>query len=355
MDIRIEKVSASLAKKKPEGALGFGRHFTDHMLIMEYTRGKGWHDARIVPYGSISLDPSAMVFHYGQEIFEGMKAYHTADGRNLLFRPEENAKRMNNSCVRLCMPEIDVEDWVECIKAAVRADIDWIPTDAGTSLYIRPFMIATDPFLGVRASDHYYFIVIMSPVGNYYASGLNPVRIYIETEYVRAVRGGTGFAKCGGNYAASILSQSNAHEAGYEQVLWLDGVHREYIEEVGTMNVFFKIDGEVITPSLDGSILGGITRMSCIELLKHWGYKVSERKLSLDEVIEAAQNGKLEEAFGSGTAAVISPIGELILDDRHIVINNGEIGPTAQKLYDELTGIQNGRIADPFGWVVPVR
>ena len=352
MDIRVEKVSAEQAKKKPEGALGFGRHFTDHMLIMEYTRGKGWHDARIVPYGSISLDPSAMVFHYGQEIFEGMKAYHTADGRNLLFRPEENAKRMNNSCVRLCMPEIEVEDWVECVKAAVRADMDWIPTEPGTSLYIRPFMIATDPFLGVRASDHYYFIVIMSPVGNYYASGLNPVRIYIETEYVRAVRGGTGFAKCGGNYAASILSQANAHEAGYEQVLWLDGVHREYIEEVGTMNVFFKIDGEIVTPALEGSVLPGITRKSSIELLRQKGYKVTERKISVHEVEAAADAGKLEEIFGTGTAAVISPVGELKIGEKHIVINNGVIGEVSSWLFDTLTGIQWGRIEDTNGWTV---
>ncbi len=354
MDIRIERVSPDKAKKKPEGALGFGKYFTDHMFLMEYTTGKGWHDARIVPYGPIALDPSAMVFHYGQEIFEGLKAYHAADGRTLLFRPDENAKRMNSSCHRLCMPEIPVDTWVECVKAAVKNDIDWIPTDFGTSLYIRPFMIATDPFLGVRASDHYYFIIILSPVASYYESGLNPVRIYIETEYVRAVRGGTGFTKCGGNYAASILSQSNAHTEGYEQVLWLDGVHREYIEEVGAMNVFFKIDGEIVTPSLEGSILPGITRKSAIELLTKKGYKVSERKLSVREVEEAADAGKLEEIFGTGTAAVISPVGELKIGGKHIVINDNKIGEVSSWLYNTLTGIQWGRIEDENGWTVTI-
>ncbi|MBQ5973888.1 MAG: branched-chain amino acid aminotransferase [Oscillospiraceae bacterium] len=352
MDIRIERVSPDKAKPKPEGALGFGKKFTDHMLLMDYTRGIGWHDARIVPYGSISLDPSAMVFHYGQEVFEGLKAYHTEDGRTLLFRPADNARRMNDSCRRLCMPEIDVDDWVELVRAAVRADQDWIPTAPGTSLYIRPFMIATDPFLGVRASDHYYFIIILSPSGSYYAAGLNPVRIYIETEYVRAVRGGTGFAKCGGNYAASILSQSNAHESGYEQVLWLDGVHREFIEEVGAMNIFFKIGGEVVTPALEGSVLPGITRRSVIELLRDRGVPVSERRISYKELEKAADDGTLEEIFGTGTAAVISPVGELRIGDRRITVNEGRIGEISSWLYDTLTGIQWGRLPDEHGWTV---
>ena len=350
MDIKIERTATP--KAKPQGALGFGKVFTDHMLIMEYTRGEGWHDAKVVPYGPLALDPSAMVLHYGQEIFEGLKAYRTADGRTLLFRPWENARRMNNSCDRLCMPQIDEDDWVECIKAIVRTDIDWVPTEPGTSLYIRPFMIATDPALGVRASDHYYFIVILSPSGSYYASGINPVKIYIETEYVRAVKGGTGFTKCGGNYASSIKSQEKAHESGYSQVLWLDGVHREYIEEVGAMNIFFKIDGEIVTPALEGSILPGITRKSSIELLRSAGYKVSERRISVHELEAAAKAGKLEEIFGTGTAAVISPVGELKINDEQILINEGKIGPVSQWLYDTLTGIQWGRLPDANNWTV---
>ena len=353
MEIKVERTTTP--KAKPEGALGFGKYFTDHMLIMEYTEGKGWHDARVIPYAPIALDPSAMVFHYGQEIFEGMKAYRTEDGRTLLFRPYENARRMNNSCDRLCMPKMDEDLWVECVKAAVAADIDWVPEEAGASLYIRPFMIATDPALGVRASNHYYFMVIMSPSGNYYPTGIDPVKIYIETEYVRAVKGGTGFTKCGGNYAASIKSQVKAHEAGYTQVLWLDGVHREYIEEVGTMNVFFKIDGEIVTPALEGSVLPGITRKSSIELLRNAGYNVTERRLSVHELEDAAHNGKLEEIFGTGTAAVISPVGELKINDEVITVNNGEIGPVSKWLYDTLTGIQWGRLADENNWTVEVK
>lgn len=352
MEIRVERTKTP--KEKPQGTLGFGKVFTDHMLIMDFSRDKGWHDPRVIPYGPIALDPSAMVFHYGQENFEGMKAYRTEDGRTLLFRPWENARRMNNSCDRLCMPQIDEDLWVECVRKAVETDLDWVPTGHGESLYIRPFMIATDPALGVRASDHYYFMVIMSPSGNYYARGLSPVRIYIETEYVRAVKGGTGFTKCGGNYAASIKSQVKAHDAGFDQVLWLDGVHREYIEEVGTMNVFFKIDGEIITPALEGSILPGITRKSSIELLKNHGYRVSERRLSVREVEEAAHAGKLEEIFGTGTAAVISPVGALKIGDEEICINNGEIGPVSKWLFDTLTGIQWGRFPDTNGWTLEV-
>ena len=354
MKIEVHKQISAPKKPKPEGELGFGRYFTDHMLVMNYTEGKGWHDARIVPYGPISLDPSAMVLHYGQEVFEGLKAYRTADGRILLFRPEENARRMNVSNRRMCIPEIDEELWVHCVKEAVSVDRDWVPYEEGTSLYIRPFVFATDPFLGVRASHTYLFMIILSPVGSYYPEGIKPVKIYIESEYVRAVKGGTGFAKCGGNYAASIRSQMNAYAKGYTQVLWLDGVERKYIEEVGTMNVFFQIGDEIVTPALTGSVLGGITRMSVIELLRSWGYSVNERLLSLEEVLQAAETGRLVEAFGTGTAAVISPIGELYVDGRPMVINEGKIGPLAQKLYDTITGIQNGRIPDPFGWVVPV-
>ncbi len=354
MDIRIERVSPDKAKPKPEGALGFGKKFTDHMLLMDYTRGIGWHDARIVPYGSISLDPSAMVFHYGQEVFEGLKAYHTEDGRTLLFRPADNARRMNDSCRRLCMPEIDVDDWVELVRAAVRADQDWIPTAPGTSLYIRPFIIATDAFLGVAPSKTYIFCIILSPSGAYYASGLAPVGIWIEDEYVRAVRGGIGFAKTGGNYAASLAAQVKAHDDGYSQVLWLDGVERKYIEEVGAMNIFFKISGRIVTPMLNGSILPGITRDSVINLCKSWGMTVEERKVSVDELIEAQKTGALEEVFGSGTAAVISPVGKLRYIDDVMIIGDGSIGPVSQKLYDTVTGIQNGTAEDPFGWAMVI-
>ncbi|MBR0144251.1 MAG: branched-chain amino acid aminotransferase [Clostridia bacterium] len=341
-------------KEKPSGKLGFGRIFTDHMFVMNYTAGRGWHDARIVPYGPLSLDPSAMVFHYAQEIFEGLKAYRTASGEIRLFRPYENARRMNNSADRLCMPQIDPEDWVTAVKTLVELEKDWVPYEEGTSLYIRPFMIATDAMLGVHPSKTYQFIIILSPVGSYYAGGLDPVRIYIETKYVRAVRGGTGEAKTGGNYAASIKSQEISEELGYSQVLWLDGVEQKYIEEVGAMNVFFKIAGKIVTPALVGSILPGITRKSAIELLRDWGYEVEERRLSAEEVESAAKNGDLEEMFGTGTAAVISPVGELLIGDTHIKINGGKIGPVSQKLYDTLTGIQWGRIEDTRGWITKI-
>ena len=352
MDIKITRNPSP--KEKPTGKLGFGKIFTDHMFLMNYTEGQGWHDARIVPYGPLSLDPSAMVFHYAQEIFEGLKAYRTASGEIQLFRPYENVRRMNNSADRLCMPQIDPEDWVTAVKTLVELEKDWVPYEEGTSLYIRPFMIATDPMLGVHPSKTYLFIIILSPVGSYYAGGLDPVRIYIETKYVRAVRGGTGEAKTGGNYAASIKSQEISEELGYSQVLWLDGVEQKYIEEVGAMNVFFKIAGKIVTPALVGSILPGITRKSAVELLRDWGYEVEERRLSAEEVETAAKNGTLEEMFGTGTAAVISPVGELLIGDTHIKINGGQIGPVSQKLYDTLTGIQWGRIADTKGWITKI-
>ncbi len=353
-EIRIEL--AKTLKDKPTDAskLGFGNYFTDHMFMMNYDTGKGWHDARIVPYGPISLDPAAMCLHYGQEVFEGMKAYRAPDGRVLLFRPDRNMARLNLSNERLCIPAIDEEFAVEAIKKLVSIEQDWIPDAPDTSLYIRPFIISVDPHVGVHPADHLIFMVILSPVGCYYPEGLNPVKIYVEREYVRAVKGGTGFAKTAGNYASSLKAQEVAASQGYTQVLWLDGVERKYIEEVGTMNVFFKINGQIITPALQGSILGGITRMSCIEMLQSWGMDVVERPLALQEVVDAAANGTLEEAFGTGTAAVISPIGELKVDDHIISINSGEIGQTAQKLYDSLTDLQNGRAADPFGWTVCV-
>lgn len=343
-------------KQKPDQSkLGFGQYFTDHMFVMDYTEGKGWHDARIVPYAPLTLDPSAMVFHYGQAIFEGLKAYKTDDGRVLLFRPYKNMERVNISNDRLCIPPIDVEFAVEAAKALVRVDSDWIPTLPGTSLYIRPFIIATDPFLGVKPSSTYKFIIILSPVGAYYKEGINPVRIYVESKYVRAVKGGIGFAKTPGNYAASLKAQMEAKEKGFTQVLWLDGVEKKYIEEVGTMNVFFKINGEVITPALEGSILAGVTRDSSIELLKSLGIPVTERRLSIEELYAAHDAGTLEEAFGTGTAAVISPIGELNWDGRALIINQGNIGPLSQQIYNTITGIQNGSLQDTFGWTLEVK
>ncbi len=351
MNIKITKTTAP-KEKPPVDALGFGVYFTDHMFVMDYTEGKGWHDPQIVPYGSVPLDPSCMVFHYGQAVFEGLKAYKGADGGILLFRPYNNMNRINVSNDRLCIPQIDVDFAVEAIKTLVELDKDWIPAGDNTALYIRPFIFATDPHVGVHPSHTYKFFIILSPVGPYYKEGLNPVKIYVEDQYVRAVRGGIGFAKTAGNYAASLKAQEEAEKKGYTQVLWLDGVEKKYIEEVGTMNVFFKIDGKVITPALNGSILAGITRDSSIAILKSWGVPVEERKLSIAEVYEAYDNGKLEEVFGTGTAAVISPVGELCWEGKKIVINNGEIGPLSQKLYDTITGLQSGKLEDTFNFTV---
>ncbi|MBE7035067.1 MAG: branched-chain amino acid aminotransferase [Ruminococcaceae bacterium] len=351
MEITVTKTTAPKAKP-PVDALGFGKHFSDHMFVMDYTEGKGWHDARIVPYGPLQLDPSCAVLHYGQAVFEGLKAYKDANGNVLLFRPYSNMNRLNQSNDRLCIPQIDVEFAVGAIKKLVELEQDWIPESPGTSLYIRPFIIATDPFLGVHPAQTYKFIVILSPVGSYYKEGLNPVKIFVEDEFVRAVRGGMGFSKTAGNYAASLKAQEVAETKGYSQVLWLDGVERKYIEEVGAMNIFFKIDGKVITPMLNGSILAGITRDSSIQILKSWGVPVEERKISAEEVFEAHKAGKLEEVFGTGTAAVISPVGELCWKGEKITINNGEIGATSQKLYDTITGLQSGKIEDTFDFVV---
>ena len=348
LDIKIEKTATP--KAKPEGALGFGKIFTDHMFIMNYTEGKGWHDARIVPFQNLSFSPASMVFHYGQEMFEGLKAYRGKDGNTYLFRPDMNAKRTNATNDRLCIPRLPEEDFVQAVKAIVKVDEDWVPREEGTSLYIRPFIIATDDFLGVAPSKTYLFIIILSPSGAYYSSGLQPVGIWIEDDYVRAVKGGMGFAKTGGNYAASLAAQVKAHDAGYSQVLWLDGVERKYIEEVGAMNIFFKIDGEIVTPMLNGSILPGITRDSVLTLCRDFGYKVSERKISVDELIEAQKSGKLEEVFGTGTAAVISPVGKLRFKDDVMTIGDGSIGEVSQKLYDTVTGIQRGELEDKFGW-----
>jgi len=353
MNISITKTTNP--KQKPDqNNLGFGQYFTDHMFIMDYTEGKGWHDPRIVPYAPLQLDPSCMVLHYGQAIFEGLKAYKTKKGEILLFRPEKNMERVNSSNERLVIPEIDVDFGVQAIKELVKVDADWIPDAPGTSLYIRPFIIATDPFLGVRPSDTYKFIIILSPVGAYYKEGINPVKIYVECNYVRAVKGGLGYAKTVANYASSLKAQVEAKHAGYTQVLWLDGIEKKYIEEVGTMNVFFVIDGEVITPSLEGSILPGITRMSTIELLRKTGYTVTERRISIQELYDAHAAGKLDEAFGTGTAAVISPIGEFNWKGNIITVNGGKMGPVAAKVYETITGIQSGEIEDTYGWTQKV-
>ena len=354
LDIKITKTTNPQPKPAKGQKLGFGKIFTDHMFVMNYTEGKGWHDPRIEPFHNISLSPAAMVYHYGQEMFEGLKAYKGPDGNVFLFRPDMNAKRTNDTNDRLVIPQIPVEDFVQAVAAVVDVDRDWIPTEPGTSLYVRPFIIATDEFLGVAPSKTYLLMVILSPSGAYYESGLAPVGIWIEDEYVRAVRGGMGFAKTGGNYAASLIAQQKAHDAGYSQVLWLDGVERKYIEEVGAMNIFFKIAGKIVTPSLNGSILPGITRNSVLQLCRDWGYEVEERKISADALLEAQANGTLEECFGTGTAAVISPVGKLRYKDDVMTINGGSIGPVSQKLYDTITGIQTGILPDEKGWRVKV-
>ncbi len=354
IDIKIEESNNKKAKPDPNEDISFGTIFTDHMFVMDYEESKGWINPRIVEYGDFSISPAALVFHYGQTMFEGMKAYKTDDGRTVLFRPQKNIERANNSNKRLCIPEIPEEDFLQAIMELVKIDEEWIPTKKGSSLYIRPFIIATEPTLNVKPASQYKFMIILSPVGAYYKEGLNPVKIWIEDEYVRAVRGGIGEAKTGGNYAASMLSQEKAHEAGYSQVLWLDGVEHKYIEEVGAMNIFFIINGKIVTPMLNGSILPGVTRNSVIELCKDWGYEVEERKVSADEIYEAAKNNTLEEVFGSGTAAVISPVGTLKFGDEVFEINNNKIGDISQKIYDTITGIQTGKVMDKFNWVVQV-
>ncbi len=352
-EIKIELTK--YPKQKPDwNDLPFGHYFSDHMFLMNYIQGQGWINPRIVPYGPFELAPASMVFHYAQEIFEGLKAYRTADGTVQLFRPEENFRRMNSSARRLCIPEVDEEFCVKALKTLVEIDKDWVPTVENASLYVRPFIFATDEFVGVHASQTYIFCIILSPSGSYYKEGINPVRIMIEDEDVRAVKGGTGFTKCGGNYAASIRAGEKAEEKGFSQVLWLDGVHRKYIEEVGSMNIMFKIDGVVVTPELQGSVLPGITRKSILQVCRDWGLPVEERLISVDELISAIESGKLEEMWGTGTAAVVSPVGGIAYKGKDYTINGGKIGSLTQKLYDELTGIQWGRIPDTRGWTTKV-
>ncbi len=350
MEIKITKTTTP-NEMPPEESLGFGKVFTDHMLLVDYSVDEGWHDARIVPFGRISLHPASTVLHYGAEIFEGLKAYRREDGGVQLFRPMENIRRMNRSAERMSLPQMEEDDMLQLLTAFVKLEEKWVPKSFGTSLYLRPFMFGNDEALGVHAVHNAVFMLIASPSGSYYAEGINPVKIMIESEDVRTVRGGTGYAKCGGNYAASTRAGERAAKKGYSQVLWLDGVERKYIEEVGAMNVMFKINGEIVTPMLTGSILPGITRKSCIEVLKSLGYAVSERLLSVDELVAALENGTLEEAWGCGTAAVVSPIGKLAYGDKEYTVGGGKIGEVTQKLYDILTGIQWGKVEDAFGWV----
>lgn len=338
-------------KAKPDFTkLGFGKYFTDHMLVMDYADGK-WSDPEIVPFENLSMSPATNILHYAQGIFEGVKAYKDAEGKITSFRLEENFARMNRSAERLCMPTIDAKVVMDALKELLILEQDWIPTAPGTALYIRPTMIATDPMLGVHAAHTYKFFIILSPVGAYYANGLQPTKILVEDEYVRVAVGGTGEAKCMGNYAASLLASEMAIKKGYDQVLWLDAKEHKYAEEVGAMNMFFVIDGEIITPALVGSILPGITRKSAIELLRSEGYTVTERRISIDEIVKAYENGKLDEAFGTGTAAVISPVGIIGYKGRDMIINNQVMGKITAELYDKLTGIQYGRLEDKFGWV----
>ncbi|WP_158737986.1 branched-chain amino acid aminotransferase [Alteribacillus sp. YIM 98480] len=354
LDLTIHQ--APTKKEKPDyDNLSFGKHFTDHMFVMDYSTEKGWYDARITPYEPLLMDPSSLVFHYGQSVFEGLKAYNSGE-EVLLFRPEKNFHRLNKSNERMNIPQIDVRFMVDALKQLIHIDRDWIPTQEGQSLYIRPFIIATEPALSVKPSAQYKLMIILSPVGAYYSNSdqMSPVKIYVEDEYVRSVKGGVGFTKTSGNYAASLKAQTKATELGYDQVLWLDALEKKYVEEVGSMNIFFKINGEIITPALNGSILEGITRDSVIELLRYWGYTVNQRRISIDEVYNAQKDGTLEEVFGTGTAAVISPVGILKWKDEELVVNNNETGELSLDLYQTIAGIQTGNKEDKLGWTVPL-
>ena len=354
LDIKITLTDSPKAKPEDESKLGFGKKFSDHMFVMDYTEGKGWHDPRIVPYGPFALDPATVIFHYAQELFEGLKAYRTAEGEIQLFRPDCNANRFIDGCDRMGIPPVPAEDFVQAVKTLVDIERDWVPYSEGASLYIRPFVFATDVGLGVHASKHYIFCVIVAPSGAYYAEGLAPVRIYVEDDYIRAAPGLTGAVKCGGNYAASIKAGELAAQKGYAQVLWLDGVEKKYVEEVGAMNIMFKIDGKIYTSEAGVTVLPGVTRRSIMELCRDWGYEVIEGKLAIADIMQAGRDGKLEEVFGTGTAAVVSPVKELTWKGESVQISGGEIGELTQKLYDTLTGIQWGKLPDEKGWIVKV-
>lgn len=352
MEIKIQAVEPGKRRSKPadESKLIFGKSFSDHMFVMDYRAGQGWMSPRVVPYQDFSLDPAAMVLHYGQGIFEGMKAYRSRDGRILLFRPDKNWERFNRSAVRMCMPEIDLALQNRALDELLKLDADWIPCSMGSSLYVRPTMIASEPALGVRPANEYLYFIITGPVGAYYPEGFNPIKIFVSDEYVRAVRGGVGFAKTMANYAASLFAAEYAKKKGFTQVLWLDAVERRYVEEVGTMNIFFRIGDELVTPALTGSILPGVTRDSVIELARHWGIPVNERSISIDEVIDGVRSGDVKEIFGTGTAAVISPVGEICYRDQSHQVRDGRVGEWSQRFYDEIVSIQYGEKEDPFGW-----
>ena len=353
IDVALEK-SGELKDKPPLDNLGFGRYFTDHMFIMEWSRAQGWSNARICPYQDFKMDPASTVLHYGQAVFEGLKAYRGKDQQIYLFRPEDNLERMNIGAVRMSMPRIPVEQVFKALKALVYLDRDWVPDSQGASLYLRPTMIGTDPYLGLKPSDTYLFYIIMSPVGAYYAEGFSPTKIFVDKEYSRAVKGGVGYVKTAGNYAASMLATEQAKKAGYTQVLWLDACDHKYVEEVGTSNIFFLIGETLVTPPLGGSILGGITRNSVIKLAQSYGVKVEERPVTIHEVIAASQDGSLKESFATGTAAVISPVGELFYNDTVYAINNGKTGPLAAKFFEKLQAIQYGHSDDLYNWTVKV-
>jgi len=353
MDIKF--IERKQLKEKPNFQnLGFGKYTTDYMFEMDWDEERGWHDAKITPYAPIAMDPSCVALHYAQETFEGLKAYRTATGAIKLFRPEMNALRMIKSNERLCMPAFPVEMFVEAVTELVKVEKDWVPSEPETSLYIRPFMFGNEHTLGVHPANTYKFMIICSPSGAYYTEGVNPVKILVEDELVRAAKGGTGFAKCGGNYAGSILGQKKAAAKGCAQVLWLDGVERKYVEEVGTMNMMFKMDGEIYTAPIQGTVLPGVTRDSIIHILKDWGIKVNETSVAIDDLMQAGHDNRLEEAFGTGTAAVISPVGELLYKEDTVTINDFKTGELTQKLYDYLTALQWGEIEDKYNWIVTV-
>ena len=351
--IRITR--ATTRKPKPKDSdLAFGTVFTDHMFVADFQEEKGWYDPRVEPYGPFSLDPATAVLHYSQAIFDGLKAFRGRDGKIRLFRPQKHMERLNSSAKQLCIPPLDPDLAVKSLTTLIGVDREWVPSTIGTSLYIRPTIIASEPFLGVRPAKSYIYFVILSPVGAYYPEGMNPVKILVVDKYVRAVEGGLGGAKTGANYAASLYAAEEAKHAGFTQVLWLDGVHRRYIDEVGTMNIMLRIGDEVITPPLSGTILPGVTRDSALTLMRDWGLRVSERQVSIDEVVAAAGDGTLHEVWGTGTAAVISPVGELSYQGLKIIVNGGRIGELTQRLYDTIVGIQYATVADSRGWMVEV-
>jgi branched-chain amino acid aminotransferase len=349
--IRISRTTSKRDKPKDKD-LSFGTVFTDHMFVANFEEEKGWYDPRVEPYGPLPLDPATAVLHYGQGLFEGLKAFRGQDGKIRLFRPQKHVDRLNRTAQKMCIPALDPDLILKSWTTVVDVDRDWVPASVGTSLYIRPTVIASEPFLGVRPAKEYLYYVILSPVGPYYPEGLAPTKIKVIDNYVRAVAGGLGEAKTSANYAASLHAAEDAKHEGFTQVLWLDGVHRKFIEEVGTMNIMMKIGDEIITPPLAGTILAGVTRDSVLALTREWGLRVSERPITIDEVVEAARKGTLQEVWGTGTAAVISPVGELAYKDERIVVNGGGIGPLTQKLYDTIVGIQYGTAPDTRGWTL---